>query len=93
MDDPRAALHAVGALRRHYPQLCLVARARDEKHALALKKAGATEVVSEAVESGLQLAGFALGAAGMTLGAAGFHTAQERADRLARIDDGPAGAA
>ncbi|SEO29843.1 Kef-type potassium/proton antiporter, CPA2 family [Duganella sp. CF517] len=90
MDDPHAALHAVGALRRHYPQLCLLARARDEKHARALKQAGATEVVSEAIESGLQLAGFALGAAGMSMGAAGFHIGQERADLLARIDDRPA---
>ncbi len=89
MDDPRAALHAVGALRRHYPELCLLARARDEKHARALKQAGATEVVSEAVESGLQLASFALGAAGMTMGAAGFHIGQERADLLARLDDQP----
>jgi len=89
MDDPHAALHAVGALRRHYPSLCLLARARDEKHARALKQAGATEVVSEAVESGLQLASFALGAAGMTMAAAGFHIGQERADLLARIDDRP----
>jgi len=89
MDDPHAALHAVGALRRHYPALCLLARARDEKHARALKQAGATEVVSEAVESGLQLASFALGAAGMTMAAAGFHIGQERADLLARIDDRP----
>jgi CPA2 family monovalent cation:H+ antiporter-2 len=86
MDDPRAALHAVGALRRHYPELCLLARARDEKHARALKAAGATEVISETVESGLQLASFALSAAGMPMGAAGFHIERERADLLARID-------
>jgi CPA2 family monovalent cation:H+ antiporter-2 len=91
MDDPRAALHAVRALRGHYPALCLLARARDEKHAQALKKAGATEVVSETIESGLQLASFALGAAGMTLGAAGFHIERQRADLLARIDTGHAG--
>lgn len=87
MDDPRAALHAVIALRRHYPELRLLARARDEKHARALKEAGASEVVSETVESGLQLACFALGAAGMPMGAAGFHIDRERADLLARIDD------
>lgn len=91
MDDPRAALHAVRALRGHYPALCLLARARDEKHAWALKKAGATEVVSETIESGLQLASFALGAAGMTMGAAGFHIEQQRADLLARIDTGHPG--
>ncbi|WP_093556745.1 cation:proton antiporter domain-containing protein [Pseudoduganella namucuonensis] len=89
MDDPRAALHAVRALRRHYPGLCLLARARDEKHARALKAAGATEVVSGAIESGLQLASFALRAAGMPMGTAGFHMEQERAALLARID-GPA---
>ncbi|HEX8404260.1 MAG TPA: cation:proton antiporter [Duganella sp.] len=91
MDDPRAALHAVRALRGHYSTLCLLARARDEKHAQALKKAGATEVVSETIESGLQLASFALGAAGMTMGAAGFHIEQHRADLLARIDTDGAG--
>ncbi|MES2261247.1 MAG: cation:proton antiporter [Pseudomonadota bacterium] len=88
MDDPRAALHAVRALRRHYPGLCLLARARDQKHARALTAAGATEVVSEAIESGLQLACFALNAAGMPMGAAGFHIEQERAELLARIAEG-----
>ena len=91
MDDPRAALHAVSALRRHYPGLCVLARARDEKHARALKQAGATEVVSEAVESGLQLASFALGAAGVPMAAAGFQVAQERAGLLARIGEAPGG--
>ncbi|MGW8392690.1 cation:proton antiporter domain-containing protein [Pseudoduganella sp. HUAS MS19] len=86
MDDPRAALHAVGVLRRHYPELCLLARARDERHARALKAAGATEVVSEAVESGLQLACSALTAAGMPIGAADFHVDREREELRAKID-------
>jgi len=86
MDDPRAALHAVSVLHRHYPELCLLARARDERHARALKAAGATEVVSEAVESGLQLACFALGAAGMPIGAADFHVDREREELRAKID-------
>lgn len=85
MDDPRAALHAVGALRRHDPELCLVARARDERHARALKAAGATEVVSEAVESGLQLACFALVAAGVPIGAADFHVDREREELRSKI--------
>ncbi|KQV90046.1 hypothetical protein ASD15_25560 [Massilia sp. Root351] len=91
MDDPRAALQAVSALRRHYPHLCLLARARDARHAQALKAAGATEVVSEAIESGLQLACFALNAAGMPMGTAGYHIEQERANQLARIADAPPG--
>ncbi|MYN04048.1 potassium transporter [Pseudoduganella sp. DS3] len=86
MDDPRAALHAVGVLRRHYPELYLLARARDERHARALKSAGASEVVSEAVESGLQMASFALTAAGMPLGAADFQVDRQREELRAKID-------
>ncbi|GGC21841.1 cation:proton antiporter domain-containing protein [Pseudoduganella buxea] len=83
MDDPKSALEAVRALRRSYPALPIYARARDEKHARALKAAGANEVISETVESGLQLARFALGAAGMPDGAAGFHIQVERSERIA----------
>jgi len=87
MDDPRAALRAVVALRRHDPELVLLARARDERHARALKAAGASEVVSEALESGLQLACFALGAAGMPIGAADFHVDREREELRLKIDE------
>lgn len=81
-----AALHAVAALLRRYTELCLLARARDERHAQALKGAGATEVVSEAVESGVQLACFSLTAAGMPIGAADFHVDREREELRAKID-------
>ncbi|WUR14985.1 cation:proton antiporter [[Empedobacter] haloabium] len=94
MDDPKAALEAVRALRRHYPALPVFARARDEKHARLLKGAGANEVISETVESGLQLARFALSSAGMPEGAAGFHIQVERAERIATAAaplDGPPG--
>jgi CPA2 family monovalent cation:H+ antiporter-2 len=86
MDDAKAALHAVRALRRQYPSIPIFARARDEKHARLLKDAGANQVISETVESGLQLAHFALGAAGMPEGAAGFHIQVERAERIARVE-------
>ncbi len=55
MDHPSSVLHAVKTIRREYPQLPVYARARDEKHALALMHAGATLVVPETLESGLQL--------------------------------------
>jgi CPA2 family monovalent cation:H+ antiporter-2 len=51
-----------------------------------LKAAGATEVVSEAVESGLQLACSALAAAGMPIGAADFHVDRQREELRAKID-------
>jgi CPA2 family monovalent cation:H+ antiporter-2 len=91
MDDPKAALQATQALRRQYPAIPIYARARDERHARLLKDAGADGVISETVESGLQLAHFALGAAGMPEGSAGFHIGVERAERLARaagMDEG-----
>jgi monovalent cation:H+ antiporter-2, CPA2 family len=55
MDHPSSVLHAVKTIRREYPLLPVYARARDEKHALALMHAGATLVVPETLESGLQL--------------------------------------
>lgn len=55
MDHPGSVLHAVKSIRREYPLLPVYARARDEQHALALMRAGATLVVPEALESGLQL--------------------------------------
>lgn len=85
MDDPQAALHAVRALRRQYPSIAVFARARDERHARLLVDAGASGVISETVESGLQLAHFALGAAGMPEGAASFQVGVERAERVARL--------
>jgi CPA2 family monovalent cation:H+ antiporter-2 len=55
MDHPASVLHAVKSIRREYPKLPVYARARDDKHAAALMHAGATLVVPEALESGLQL--------------------------------------
>lgn len=60
MDHYSAALHAVGAIRRDYPQVRIFARARDERHAQLLIRAGANEVIPETLESSLQLAAFVL---------------------------------
>ncbi|MBB3224127.1 cation:proton antiporter domain-containing protein [Pseudoduganella umbonata] len=92
MDDPKAALQATHALRRQYPSIPVFARARDEKHARLLKDAGAAGVISETVESGLQLAHFALGAAGMPESAAGLHIGVERSERLSRLAPAEGGA-
>jgi CPA2 family monovalent cation:H+ antiporter-2 len=55
MDDPRAAQHAVHAVRRHWPLLPVYARARDATHGRRLLELGATEVVPESTEASLQL--------------------------------------
>jgi CPA2 family monovalent cation:H+ antiporter-2 len=62
MDQPAAAMHAVLTARSEYPDLPIFARSRDEIHALELRSAGATAVVPETLEAGLQLSSFALNA-------------------------------
>ena len=60
MDHTAAAVRTVKAIRKEYPNVPVVARARDEQHAVTLRDAGATLVVPETLESSLQLSGFAL---------------------------------
>ncbi len=65
MDHAASALHAVRGIRREFPEVRLYARSRDEKHACALKQAGATIVVPETLEASLQLSAFVLEATGL----------------------------
>lgn len=65
MDHAASALHAVRGIRREFPHVALYARSRDEKHARALKLAGATIVVPETLEASLQLSASVLEAMGM----------------------------
>ncbi len=65
MDHYSAALNAVASIRHNYPTVRIFARARDEKHAQLLLRAGANEVIPETLESSLQLAAFVLEEIGM----------------------------
>jgi CPA2 family monovalent cation:H+ antiporter-2 len=65
MDHPTSALQAVRGIRREFPHARLFARSRDEKHARALKLAGANVVVPETLEASLQLSSFVLEAMGL----------------------------
>jgi CPA2 family monovalent cation:H+ antiporter-2 len=85
MDHPGATLHAVKAIRREYPHVHLFARSRDERHALALKQAGATHVFPETLETGLQLSAFVLQALGISEGAAARTIQLERERRIAEL--------
>lgn len=60
MDQPAAAMHAVRSARAACPDLPIFARSRDERHAHELREAGATGVVPETLETGLQLSALAL---------------------------------
>jgi CPA2 family monovalent cation:H+ antiporter-2 len=56
MDDPVQVVATTKAARAEYPDLCIVARARDSDHAAQLYRAGATDAVPETLEASLQLA-------------------------------------
>jgi glutathione-regulated potassium-efflux system protein KefB len=60
IDQEPAALRAVTLLRSAWPQLPVIARARDLEASGKLLEAGATQAYPEAVESSLRLAGNAL---------------------------------
>jgi CPA2 family monovalent cation:H+ antiporter-2 len=70
MDDPAKAERVLGAARRLVPGLPVVVRARDDAHALRLWQHGATQVVPEVLEAGLQMGMLTLEHAGMPAQAA-----------------------
>ncbi|MES2317685.1 MAG: cation:proton antiporter [Pseudomonadota bacterium] len=89
MDHAAAAMHAVRGIRREFPSVPIYARSRDEKHARALKLAGATIVVPETLEASLQLSAFVLEAMGLDLAHVDRIIDVERDQFLATLADGP----
>ncbi|MEC4720624.1 monovalent cation:proton antiporter-2 (CPA2) family protein [Noviherbaspirillum sp. CPCC 100848] len=85
MDHPASALHAVKAIRREYPRIPIYARSRDEKHAVALRHAGATQVIPETLEAGLQLSALVLQGLGMSEGGTAHVIQLERERRIQEI--------
>ncbi len=68
MDEPVLAQRLVTKLRKSYPELLIVARARDTDHAAALYRAGASHAVPENLESSLQLSEAVLVDIGIPMG-------------------------
>jgi CPA2 family monovalent cation:H+ antiporter-2 len=68
MDDPVQQLRMTRQLRRKYPDLPIISRARGADHAAALYQAGATDAVPETLESSLQLAEAVLIDLGVAMG-------------------------
>ena len=60
IDSNDLALRTVTALRRHFPQVPVIARARDLEASVALINAGASHAYPEAIESSLRLGATAL---------------------------------
>lgn len=68
MDEPVLAQRLVAKLRTTYPDLLIVARARDTDHAAAMYRAGASHAVPETLESSLQLSEAVLVDIGVAMG-------------------------
>ncbi|MBS0294622.1 MAG: cation:proton antiporter [Proteobacteria bacterium] len=65
--DTPAALKVLANARAHAPQVPVVVRTQDDSHLDSLQAAGATEVVPEAIEGSLMLAGHALALVGVPM--------------------------
>ena len=68
MDDPVQTLRLTRRLRDRFPDLTIIARARDTDHAAALYRAGVSDAVPETLESSLQLSEAVLVDLGVAMG-------------------------
>jgi CPA2 family monovalent cation:H+ antiporter-2 len=68
MDNPVLVKRLARDLRRAFPTLPIVARARDTGHAAELYRAGVTDAVPETLEASLQLSEAALVDLGVAMG-------------------------
>lgn len=68
MDDPVQILRLTRKLRDRFPNLTIIARARDTDHAAALYRAGVSDAVPETLESSLQLSEAVLVDLGVAMG-------------------------
>jgi monovalent cation:proton antiporter-2 (CPA2) family protein len=84
MDSPARVEDIVKAARKLRPDLKIIARARDDRHAIKLYQSGATEAVPETVESSLQLAEALLVESGIAMGLA-IASVHERRDQFRKL--------
>jgi CPA2 family monovalent cation:H+ antiporter-2 len=75
----------ISGVRKRYPDLTIVARARDPNHAAELYRAGATDAVPETLESSLQLSEAALVDLGLPMGPVIASIHEKRAELRAKI--------
>lgn len=87
MDDPVQAVRLTQNLRKRFPNLTIVARARDPDHAAELYRAGATDAVPETLESSLQLSEAVLIDLGVAMGPVIASIHEKRDELRAQIRD------
>ncbi len=80
-DDPESSLHVARVVKRMYPHLKIVARARNRQHVWRLMDLGVDEPVRETLYSSLKMSKQALVALGMTP-----ERATDRVERFRRQD-------
>ncbi|PTQ11603.1 sodium:proton exchanger [Sphingomonas oleivorans] len=85
MDDPVQIVRIARQVRRLYPDLAIVARARDPNHAAELYRAGATDAVPETLESSLQLSEAVLVDLGVAMGPVIASIHEKRSQLRAKI--------
>jgi CPA2 family monovalent cation:H+ antiporter-2 len=95
MDDPEGAEAIVSVARELRPDLTVVARARDARHAQRLYELGATDAVPETVEASLQLSEAVLVGIGVPMGLviASIHERRDEFRKALNRPESPAGRA
>jgi len=88
MDAPEAAEAVVAAARGIRPDLSIVARARDARHAARLYELGATDAVPETIEASLQLSEAVLVDIGVPMGLV-IASIHERRDEYRKVLNRP----
>lgn len=85
MDDPVQTVRIARQIRKLYPDLTLIARARHPQHAAELYRAGVTDAVPETLESSLQLSEAVLVDLGVAMGPVIASIHEKRAELRAKI--------
>ena len=85
MDNPVLVRRLARQLRKAFPDLPIIARARDTAHAAELYRAGVTDAVPETLEASLQLSEAALVDLGVAMGPVIASIHEKRAELRAKI--------
>ena len=87
MDNPVLVARLAKRLRQAFPEMPIIARARDTAHAARLYKAGVTDAVPETLEASLQLSEAALVDLGVAMGPVIASIHEKRDELRARIKE------
>ena len=85
MDNPVLVRRLAAKLRRTFPELPIIARARDTAHAADLYRVGVTDAVPETLEASLQLSEAALVDLGVAMGPVIASIHEKRSELRAKI--------